>query len=83
MRFLRFLRRFNENELCRCIVFYIHQTQKTEVIRKSLNPQWNSEWFRFEVDDEELQDEPLQVRGRIQSTATVGRYLTLLTCISS
>jgi len=39
-----------------------NQTQKTEVIRKSLNPQWNSEWFRFEVDDEELQDEPLQIR---------------------
>jgi len=38
-----------------------NQTQKTEVIRKSLNPQWNSEWFRFEVDDVELQDEPLQV----------------------
>ncbi|XP_037787625.1 C2 domain-containing protein 5-like [Penaeus monodon] len=37
-------------------------TYKTEVYRKSLNPQWNSEWFRFEVDDQELQDEPLQVR---------------------
>lgn len=24
-------------------------THKTEVYRKSLNPQWNSEWFRFEV----------------------------------
>ena len=24
-------------------------TFKTEVFRKSLNPQWNSEWFRFEV----------------------------------
>ncbi|XP_071520258.1 C2 domain-containing protein 5 isoform X3 [Panulirus ornatus] len=37
-------------------------TYKTEVYRKSLNPQWNSEWFRFEVDDQELQDEPLQIR---------------------
>ncbi|XP_064599644.1 C2 domain-containing protein 5-like isoform X2 [Liolophura sinensis] len=35
---------------------------KTDVYRKSLNPQWNSEWFRFEVEDEELQDEPLQLR---------------------
>uniref|UniRef100_A0A8C3LZE9 C2 calcium dependent domain containing 5 n=1 Tax=Chrysolophus pictus TaxID=9089 RepID=A0A8C3LZE9_CHRPC len=26
-----------------------------------MNPQWNSEWFKFEVDDEELQDEPLQI----------------------
>lgn len=37
-------------------------TYKTEVYRRSLNPYWNSEWFRFEVDDEELQDEPLQIR---------------------
>ncbi|KAI1280428.1 C2 domain-containing protein 5 [Halotydeus destructor] len=37
-------------------------TYKTEVFRRSLNPFWNSEWFRFEVDDEELQDEPLQIR---------------------
>jgi len=22
---------------------------KTDVCRKSLNPEWNSEWFRFEV----------------------------------
>ncbi|KAK2717476.1 hypothetical protein QYM36_006301, partial [Artemia franciscana] len=37
-------------------------TFKTEVFRKSLNPFWNSEWFKFEADDEELQDEPLQIR---------------------
>lgn len=37
-------------------------THKTDVFRKSLNPQWNSEWFRFEVHDLELQDEPLQIR---------------------
>lgn len=24
-------------------------THKTDVFRKSLNPEWNSEWFRFEV----------------------------------
>ncbi|XP_043943642.1 C2 domain-containing protein 5 isoform X10 [Protopterus annectens] len=36
-------------------------TFKTEVYPKSLNPQWNSEWFKFEVDDEDLQDEPLQI----------------------
>ena len=24
-------------------------TYKTEVYRKSLNPQWNTEWYRFEV----------------------------------
>ncbi|XP_054270265.1 uncharacterized protein LOC128991428 isoform X2 [Macrosteles quadrilineatus] len=37
-------------------------TFKTDVCRKSLNPQWNSEWYRFEMDDAELQDEPLQIR---------------------
>ncbi|XP_063980326.1 uncharacterized protein LOC135164172 isoform X2 [Diachasmimorpha longicaudata] len=37
-------------------------TYKTDVCRKTLNPQWNSEWYRFEVDDAELQDEPLQLR---------------------
>jgi len=37
-------------------------TFKTEVCRKTLNPKWNSEWFRFDVDDLELQDEPLQIR---------------------
>ncbi|XP_055508821.1 C2 domain-containing protein 5 isoform X7 [Leucoraja erinacea] len=36
-------------------------TFKTDVHHKSLNPQWNSEWFKFEVDDEDLQDEPLQI----------------------
>ncbi|KAL5006835.1 hypothetical protein ScPMuIL_015641 [Solemya velum] len=35
---------------------------KTEVYKKSLNPQWNSEWFVFEVEDEALQDEPLELR---------------------
>ncbi|XP_014250746.1 C2 domain-containing protein 5 [Cimex lectularius] len=35
---------------------------KTEICRKSLNPQWNSEWYKFEVEDAELQDEPLQIR---------------------
>ncbi|CAB0035264.1 unnamed protein product [Trichogramma brassicae] len=37
-------------------------TYKTDVCRKSLNPQWNSEWYKFEVEDSELQDEPLQIR---------------------
>nr|XP_055029860.1 C2 domain-containing protein 5 isoform X15 [Misgurnus anguillicaudatus] len=36
-------------------------TFKTDVYPKSLNPLWNSEWFKFEVDDEDLQDEPLQI----------------------
>lgn len=36
--------------------------QKTEVCKRSLNPHWNSEWFKFEVEDEVLQDEPLELR---------------------
>ena len=35
---------------------------KTDVCRKSLNPHWDSEWFKFEVDDEDLQEEILQVK---------------------
>ncbi|XP_032077828.1 C2 domain-containing protein 5 isoform X11 [Thamnophis elegans] len=42
-------------------VKFANTTFKTDVYPKSLNPQWNSEWFKFEVDDEDLQDEPLQI----------------------
>ncbi|XP_018415516.1 PREDICTED: C2 domain-containing protein 5 [Nanorana parkeri] len=42
-------------------VKFANTTFKTDVYHKSLNPQWNSEWFKFEVDDEDLQDEPLQI----------------------
>lgn len=38
------------------------ETLKTEVFKKSLNPHWNSEWFIFEVEDEVLQDEPVEIR---------------------
>ncbi|XP_014815028.1 PREDICTED: C2 domain-containing protein 5 [Calidris pugnax] len=47
--------------LFRAGVKFGNTTFKTDVYPKSLNPQWNSEWFKFEVDDEELQDEPLQI----------------------
>jgi len=43
---------------------------KTDVCKKSLNPLWDSEWFRFEADDEELQDEPLQIRIMDYDTVT-------------
>ena len=43
-------------------VTFASVTYKTDVCRKSLNPAWNSDWFRFEADDSELQDEPLQIR---------------------
>lgn len=33
-----------------------------QVKRKTLNPIFNSDWFRFEIDDSELQDEVLQIR---------------------
>ncbi|XP_055328766.1 C2 domain-containing protein 5-like isoform X2 [Paramacrobiotus metropolitanus] len=35
---------------------------KTDVCRRTLHPKWESEWFRFEVNDIELQEEPLQIR---------------------
>lgn len=38
------------------------QTYKTDVKRKTLNPTFNSAWFRFEIDDEQIQDEPLTIR---------------------
>lgn len=37
-------------------------TYKTDVKRKSLNPVFNSQWFRFEIDDQEIQDEVLQIK---------------------
>lgn len=37
-------------------------TFKTDVKRKTLNPTFNSPWFRFEIDDEQIQDEPLLLR---------------------
>ena len=37
-------------------------TFKTDVKRKTLNPVFNSTWFRFEIDDEMIQDEPLLLR---------------------
>lgn len=37
-------------------------TFKTDVKRKTLNPVFNSPWFRFEIDDEMIQDEPLLLR---------------------
>uniref|UniRef100_A0A5S6QR10 C2 domain-containing protein n=1 Tax=Trichuris muris TaxID=70415 RepID=A0A5S6QR10_TRIMR len=35
---------------------------RTEIYPKSLNPEWNSDWFYFEADDATLQDECLQLR---------------------
>lgn len=37
----------------------MQQTFKTDVKRKTLNPTFNSAWFRFEIDDSDIQNEPL------------------------
>lgn len=37
-------------------------TYKTDVKRKNLNPTFNSNWFRFEIDDMDIQQEPLVIR---------------------
>ncbi|GAU98916.1 hypothetical protein RvY_09991-2 [Ramazzottius varieornatus] len=35
---------------------------KTEVCRRTLDPKWDSDWFKFDVKDIELQEDPLQIR---------------------
>ncbi|VDD82921.1 unnamed protein product [Mesocestoides corti] len=35
---------------------------KTDVMRRTLNPEWNSDWFCFELSEEALLEETLQVR---------------------
>ena len=35
--------------------------EKTEVYKKSLDPEWNTK-FNFEVEEDEIQEEPLQIR---------------------
>lgn len=40
----------------------MQQTFKTDVKRKTLNPTFNSAWFRFEIDDLDIQNEPLTIR---------------------
>jgi C2 domain len=37
-------------------------TYKTDVKRKTLHPVFNSNWFRFEIDDTEIQDEILSLK---------------------
>lgn len=37
-------------------------TFKTDVKRKTLNPEFNTDYYSFEVDDAELQDDVLQIR---------------------
>lgn len=40
-----------------------NEIHRTEVCHKSLNPEWDSSsWFKFNVSDEVIQDEPLQIK---------------------
>ena len=41
-------------------------TYKTDVYRKSLNPNWNSEWFRFDVDGNHYIENSTFVRNMIR-----------------
>ena len=55
-RHLPVMDRSSENTDAFAEVKFGEVTHKTEVVRKSLNPVWNSEWFRFEAaGDTELQ----------------------------
>eukprot|EP00731_Ephydatia_muelleri_P006978 Em0003g1226a len=38
------------------------EVYRTEVCPKTLNPIWDSQWFKFNVNDEVFQDEPLQIK---------------------
>ena len=40
---------FYKNNLLYLEIKFGSTTYKTDVYRKSLNPQWNTEWYRFEV----------------------------------
>ncbi|CAH8508322.1 unnamed protein product [Heterobilharzia americana] len=52
-------------------------TYKTEVVRRSLNPSWNSDWFCFKLDDQALQEEALLLKVMDHDTYsahdTIGR----------
>lgn len=63
-------------------------THKTDICKKSLNPHWNSaEWYRFEVDESELQDEPLQLRlldhDTYSANDTIGKIVISLSPLIS
>jgi Ca2+-dependent lipid-binding protein len=65
-RHLPVMDRSSENTDAFAEVKWGETTYKTDVYRKSLNPKWNSDWFRFDAsDDAQLQDEPLQVNTSI------------------
>ncbi|CAH8839206.1 unnamed protein product [Trichobilharzia szidati] len=52
-------------------------TYKTEVVRRSLNPSWNTDWFCFKLDDQSLQEEALLLKVMDHDTYsahdTIGR----------
>ncbi len=43
-------------------IHFAGDSYKTDVCAKSLSPHWNSEWFIFEVDEQQLHDDCLQFR---------------------
>eukprot|EP01147_Barroeca_monosierra_P000567 gene567-3884_t len=55
-----------------------NKTMRTQTAKKTLNPMWNED-FRFEVDDEDIQDEMLEVNvwdhDRIGTDDVIGQVL--------
>ncbi|RDD41524.1 C2 domain-containing protein 5 [Trichoplax sp. H2] len=45
-------------------------TYKTDVCKRTLNPSWKCDWFRFEADDEEVQDRCLEIKVLDHDTYT-------------
>lgn len=57
---------------------YASVTQRTAVCKKSLEPVWNRD-FRFDLDDEELQDESLELKVWDQDTISSDDSIGIVT----
>ncbi|XP_019857459.1 PREDICTED: C2 domain-containing protein 5-like [Amphimedon queenslandica] len=56
--------------------------QRTDICKKTLNPVWDSPWFKFNVGEEELQEEPLTFKvmdyDQYSASDAIGRVYLLL-----
>ncbi|XP_063676022.1 C2 domain-containing protein 5-like isoform X3 [Bolinopsis microptera] len=52
------------------VKFHERTIFRTQVCSKTLCPKWNSDWFTFEVDDEQIQEDLLQIKVFDKDTVT-------------
>ncbi|KAL5264704.1 hypothetical protein ACHWQZ_G005697 [Mnemiopsis leidyi] len=52
------------------VKFHERNIFRTQVCPKTLCPKWNSDWFTFEVDDEQIQEDLLQIKVFDKDTVT-------------